>query len=157
MNGKDGDLAGLRPVRARIRQPGYPISPQERDLRERLVRQRDKMRASRCPTCGNEPRGARARFRQRQDLAIVWLYPDPDRPGAVIQRHHCAQCQPHRHCQTVVCPLCADGPIIAGDLADLMSDERPPPEPVRRWLAEHGWHNDPDDDLVCPDHQRSRS
>lgn len=57
----------------------------------------------------------------------------------------------------MVCPLCAGGPIVAGDLADLMTNGHGPPEPVRRWLAEHGWHEDPDDGLVCPGHPRSQA
>jgi hypothetical protein len=35
---------------------------------------------------GNEPVEARARFQQRQDLGVVWLYADPDRPGTVAER-----------------------------------------------------------------------
>jgi hypothetical protein len=46
---------GLRPIRARIRQPDEPLSSSDRELRDRLVRQRVAMRASACPSCGNEP------------------------------------------------------------------------------------------------------
>jgi hypothetical protein len=42
--------------------------------------------------------------------------------------------------------------MVAGDLADAMPDERTPPEPVRRWLTEQGWHDDPDNGLACPAH-----
>lgn len=149
----DGDLAGLRPVPARIHPTGEPPTSAERDLRDRLARQREAMRTARCPSCGAEPVAARARWEQRQDLAIVWLYADPQRDSAVIERHHCARCQPHQHVQTIICPLCTDGPIVAGDLADLMATLGTPPEPVRRWLDKHGWHDDPDHGLVCAEHQ----
>lgn len=139
-----------RPKPARLTGPGSEVSP---ELVARLEKQRVAMAASRCPTCGNEPVEARARWQQRQDLAIVWLYADPDRPGAVIEKHHCMQCQPHQHFATIVCPLCGDGPMVAGDLADLMPDEKNPPELVRGWLTEQGWHDDPDDGLVCAEHR----
>lgn len=156
-SGNEDDLAGLRPVRARVRRPGEPLSPQEHDLHERLVHQRDRMRVSRCPTCGNEPAEARARWQQRQDLAIVWLYADPDRPGEITEWRHCAECQPHQRFQTIVCPLCGDGPIVAGDLADAVPDEHTPPEPVRNWLDQQGWHDDPDGGLVCAQHPATRT
>ncbi|MGH3772905.1 MAG: recombinase family protein, partial [Pseudonocardiaceae bacterium] len=69
--------APARPIPARIRQPDEPLSSRERQLRDRLVRQREAMRASACPTCGNEPADAQSRWHQRQDLAITWLYPGP--------------------------------------------------------------------------------
>jgi DNA invertase Pin-like site-specific DNA recombinase len=146
------DLAGLRPKPARIRQAGEPVPAAERELVERLTRQREKMRASRCPSCGNEPMEAQDRWQQRQDLAIVWLYADPDHPGDVVEKNHCAHCQPHQHFATIVCPLCGDGPMLAGDLADLTSDPAKPPEPVRQWLGQQGWHDDPDDGRVCGQH-----
>lgn len=149
------DLSGLRPIPARIRQDGEPLTAAEVDLRERLVRQRETIRAACCPTCGNEPVEARGRFQQRQDLAIVWLYTDPDQPGAVIEQRHCAGCQPHHHVATIVCPLCGDGPMVAGDLADLMPDPANPPAAVRGWLTGHGWHDATGDGLVCADHSGS--
>jgi DNA invertase Pin-like site-specific DNA recombinase len=147
-NGPDADVV-RRPIWARLAGPGSQPSP---DLMQRLEKQRAAMRASRCPTCGNEPVEVRARWQQRQDLAIVWLYADPDRPGAVTETHHCAECQPHQHFQTIVCPLCGDGPMVGGDLADLMPDENTPPETVRGWLADRGWHDDPDDSFICGQH-----
>jgi len=138
-----------RPKPARITGPDSQPSP---ELMRRLEQQRSKIRASRCPNCGNEPFEARARWQQRQDLAIVWLYPDPKRSGFAIERHHCAVCQPHQHFQTVVCPLCSDGPMVAGDLADHITDQGLLPDPVLRWLDEHGWHDTSDDGLVCGAH-----
>jgi DNA invertase Pin-like site-specific DNA recombinase len=70
---------GLRPIRARIRRPDEPLSSAERELRDRLVRQSETMRALVCPTCAHEPVEAQTRRRHRQDLEITWLYPDPAR------------------------------------------------------------------------------
>jgi hypothetical protein len=140
---------GLRPIRARIRQPDEPLSSSDRELRDRLVRQRAAMRASACPTCGNEPVSAGERWRQRQDLAITWLYPDPASELRVVERVHCSACQPHQRVATVVCELCGDGPLLAGDLAAAVTDDRPPAL-VRTWLAENGWQVSPR--LLCPDH-----
>jgi hypothetical protein len=42
--------------------------------------------------------------------------------------------------------------MLAGDLAEKMTDPADPPSPVRGWLTEHGWRDDPDDGLVCADH-----
>lgn len=110
------------------------------------------MRASPCPTCGNEPVAVRARWQQRQDLAITWLYTDPEDPGHGVARRHCAACQPHEHVATVVCPRCGDGPMFAGELAGQMPDDDTPPAAVRRWLAEQSWHEQPGTGLVCSDH-----
>jgi DNA invertase Pin-like site-specific DNA recombinase len=140
---------GLRPIRARIRQPDEPLSSSDRELRDRLVRQRAAMRASACPTCGNDPVSAGERWRQRQDLAITWLYPDPASELRVVKRVHCSACQPHQRVATVVCQLCGDGPLLAGDLAAGATDELPPAV-VRPWLVNQGWQVSPE--LLCPDH-----
>lgn len=104
----------------------------------------------RCPSCGTDPgRSARDRWQQWQDLAITWLYPDPQRPGAVSERHHCASCQPHEQVSVLECPRCGDGPMLAGELADQAA---PPAGPVRVWLTEHGWHEDAEHGLVCGTH-----
>lgn len=143
--------AAWRPVRARIRHPDEPVSPAERELRERLVRQSETMRALACPTCGHEPVDAQTRRRQRQDLEITWLYPDPASQLRVIERVHCLSCQPHQQVATVVCQLCGDGPLLAGELATA-TDELPPAV-VRTWLTTKGWQLSPR--LLCPDHPHS--
>lgn len=140
---------GGRPVRARIRQPGEPVSERELALQERLVSQRAAMRAEACPTCDNQPLDVHSRRRQRHDLAATWLYPDPASQLRVIERVHCAACQPHQRVATVVCELCGDGPLLAGDLAAGATDELPPAV-VRTWLVTHGWALSPR--LLCPDH-----
>jgi DNA invertase Pin-like site-specific DNA recombinase len=139
----------LRPVPARIRRPDEPITGAERRLRDRLVRQRAAMCASACPTCGNEPIEAGDRWRQRQDLAITWLYPNPENTEQVIERHHCAECQPHQQVATVLCAVCGDGPLLVNDLAAYATDDKPPAA-LRRWLAGQGWLTSPR--LLCPDH-----
>lgn len=95
-SGAEALPATLRPVRARIRRPDEPLTEQQRDLHDRLARQRAAISKATCPTCGNKPVQARARWQQRQDLAVVWLYADPDHPGEFIERRHCAECQPHQ-------------------------------------------------------------
>lgn len=140
---------GLRPVRARIRRPGEPVPERERALQERLVGQRDAMRAAACPTCGDQPLDVHSRRRQRHDLAATWLYPDPTSQLRVIERVHCAACQPHQRVATVVCELCGDGPLLVNDLAAAATDELPPAV-VRTWLVTHGWALSPR--LLCPDH-----
>src|SRR5882757_5580010 len=132
--GHSDDLAGLRPVRARIHQIGQLITTaNEGDLRDRGVGQRETMRASRCLTCGAEPVDARACWAQREDLAIVWLYPIPSGPmpspkltiapnaghtntlrplparctGLVCAQHHSHRSwtpTPHENCRVTVSP-----------------------------------------------------
>jgi len=65
-----------RPVRVGLRRTEEPLSSQERELHDRLVRQRVAMRTSRWPSCGNEPIEARERWQQRQDLVTIWLHLD---------------------------------------------------------------------------------
>ncbi|MBV9162626.1 MAG: recombinase family protein [Pseudonocardiales bacterium] len=146
-----GLVDAVRPTPARIRQPGEPLSSRERELRDRLVRQREAMRVWACPSCGNEPVNAQTRWHQRQDLAITWLYPDPTNRQRVLERVHCSACQPHQQAVTVVCELCGDGPLLAGDLAAAAADG-PLPAAVRAWLAEKGWQLSPRP--LCPDHPR---
>ena len=141
--------APWRPVPARIRQPDEPLSSHERELRDRLVRQSETMRALACPTCGHEPLDAQTRRRQRQDMEITWLYPDPASQLRVVERVHCSACQPHQQVATVVCELCGDGPLLAGDLAAAADDDLPS-SMVLEWLVDKGWQVSPE--LLCPDH-----
>jgi hypothetical protein len=101
----------LRPAPARIGHPDQPLSAPELELRNRLVRQRDAMRASRCPTCGNEPVEAQTRWQQRQDLATIWLHLDGD---TIHEHRHCVACQPHDQPLIIECDRCGDGPLITG-------------------------------------------
>jgi DNA invertase Pin-like site-specific DNA recombinase len=146
----DKTTVGARPKAARPRTPAAetgqpPSASPERADRSGSVDAANGL----CPSCGAEAgHGARARWQQRQDLAITWLYPDPQQPGAVIERHHCAACQPHEYVTVLECPRCGDGPMLAGELAHR---DEPASGPVRAWLTEHGWHEDKRG-LVCGAH-----
>jgi hypothetical protein len=81
---------------------------------------------------------------------MLWLHPDPDTPGAVIEGRHCRTCHPRGPVVDVECTHCGDGPIITGALAE---DSTPGSVayPARRWLLAAGWTTAPE--LVCPAHQ----
>lgn len=109
----------------------------------------------RCPSCGDE---LRDQARHRQDLAMTWLYSDPLHPGRVLERRHCVGCQPHEQVAGIECALCAAGPILAGELAALTARGPVPglADPVRVWLAEHGWRELRGLGLVCARHRQIR-
>jgi DNA invertase Pin-like site-specific DNA recombinase len=102
-----------------------------------------------CPSCGHEPGTREEAMQLRADLAVRWLEPDPDNPGAVVEAGHCRTCQPRGPVVNVECVRCGDGPIITGALAE---DSAPGSVayPARRWLVGAGWTTAPD--LVCPEH-----
>jgi len=93
-----------------------------------------------CTTCGHRPLSLRDLHRYRQDLLEPWLYLDQDRPGEVVERHHCARCQPHDSASALACAVCGDGPLLAGELADQVRNERTPPNLARRagWTSTAG-------------------
>lgn len=80
---------------------------------------------------------------------MTWLYPDPRDPGRVLERRHCAGCQPHELVAGVECALCADGPMLAGELA---ARESGLAGPVLAWLEGHGWTDRRGLGPVCPRH-----
>jgi hypothetical protein len=94
------------------------------------------MRASTYPTCGNELASVGERWRQRQDLAITWLYPYPDHtsPPQLVERVHCAACQPHQQVATVVCEPCGEGPRCWQ-----ATSPRPSPMTTHRPWSGRGW------------------
>jgi len=102
-----------------------------------------------CPSCGHEPTTRADAAQLRGDLAVLWLYPDPDTPGAVVEGRHCRACHPRGRVVNVECVRCGDGPIITGVLAE-DSTAGSVSYPARRWLAATGWTTAPD--LVCPQH-----
>jgi DNA invertase Pin-like site-specific DNA recombinase len=64
-------------LRPRPAAPGQEtLTAPGHDVPRPTERQRIAMRASRCPTCGNEPTQTRHRWQQRQDLATIWLHLD---------------------------------------------------------------------------------
>jgi DNA invertase Pin-like site-specific DNA recombinase len=131
--------AVLRPKPARIPQTDEPPSVQERQLRDRLVRQREAMRASRCPACGNEPVDAQTRWQQRQDLTTVWLHLDGDE---LREQRHCVACQPHDQPMIIECDRCGDGPLVTGLPANTPIEQWPPA--LTRWLHNNGWRTNPE-------------
>jgi Resolvase, N terminal domain len=141
---KTPDSAGsptavLRPKPARIPQTDEPPSVQERQLRDRLVRQREAMRASRCPACGNEPVDAQTQWQQRQDLTTVWLHLDGDE---LREQRHCVACQPHDQPMIIECDRCGDGPLVTGLPANTPIEKWPPA--LTRWLHNNGWRTNPE-------------
>jgi DNA invertase Pin-like site-specific DNA recombinase len=133
-----GPADALRPRPARIQQTDEPASVRELQLRARLVRQREAMRATRCPSCGNEPVDAQTRWRQRQDLATIWLHLDSD--GTLREQRHCVACQPHDQPLIIECDRCGDGPLITGLPATTPPGQWPPA--ITRWLHNNGWRTD---------------
>ncbi|GAB2451939.1 hypothetical protein GCM10027262_76410 [Nocardia tengchongensis] len=123
-----------------------------RELAREKMRLRREQLAVPCPTCGNRPTEAYAAQQQTQDLTISWLEPDPDQVGAVIERRHCAACQPGGQIAAADCGLCDNGPILVGDLAAELIEWHTVAEPVRSWLLEAGWRAHPRHGLICADH-----
>lgn len=102
-----------------------------------------------CPNCGHEPATRSEAAHQRADLAVTWLYLDPDVPSGIVDQRHCRSCQPEYQAVDVACTVCGDGPILAGELAtEARSDALP--EPIQEWLTAAGWQTNPT--LLCPDH-----
>ncbi|MER7244673.1 recombinase family protein [Kribbella sp. NPDC000426] len=90
---------------------------------------------SACPTCEYRPSSEHELQLHRDDLANVWLLPDPAQPAtAVIERWHCSQCQPHQ-ARIIMCGLCISTVMLGGGLAagEHVSDA------VTLWLAARGW------------------
>jgi len=102
-----------------------------------------------CPSCGREPGTREEAMELRADLAVLWLHPDSDSPGSVVEARHCRTCQLRGPVVDVECTRCGDGPIITGALAE---DSAPGSVayPARRWLVAAGWVTAPE--LVCPAH-----
>jgi hypothetical protein len=97
------------------------------------------MRAPRCPTCGNEPVEGQSRWRQRHDLAIIWLHLNGDE---LREQRHCVACQPHDQPVIIECDRCGDGPLITGLPANTPIDQWPPA--LTRWLHNNGWRTKPE-------------
>lgn len=104
-----------------------------------------------CSTCGHEPTTRAEAIHQRADLAVTWLYPDPDQPSQLVARQHCRQCQPDQGVVDIACTVCGDGPILTGELAAAVTTTNDQSEPVQQWLTAAGWQTTPT--LQCPDHQ----
>ncbi len=101
------------------------------------------------PSCGHEPFTREEAVQLRADLAVLWLHPDPENPGAVVEARHCRSCYPLGPVVDVECARCGDGPVVTGALAQ-DSASGSVAYPARRWLVAAGWSTEPD--LVCPEH-----
>lgn len=102
-----------------------------------------------CPACGHDPTTREEAAQLRADLAVLWLHPDPDNPGSVIQARQCRSCYPRGQVVDVECTRCGDGPIVTAALAE-DSATGSVAYPARRWLVAAGWTTAPE--LVCPEH-----
>ncbi|WP_327117901.1 hypothetical protein OHB12_08880 [Nocardia sp. NBC_01730] len=102
-----------------------------------LLRREANQAATRCPSCGWLPDDERQRARQRQDLTVTWLYPDPDRPEELLTRQHCERCQPIRRPVGLDCVICGDGPLLYGD-STVAAESGELSDTVRRWLNREG-------------------
>jgi len=101
-----------------------------------------------CSSCGHEPATRAEVIHQRADLAVTWLYPDPDQPSQLVVPQHCRQCQPDQVVVDIACTVCGDDPILTGALAAAVTDPNDQPVPVQRWLTAAGWLTTPT--LQCP-------
>ncbi|WP_159848574.1 hypothetical protein [Nocardia sp. CY41] len=107
-------------------------------------------------TCGYTTTSDRERGRLLQDNAVIWLEPDPEHPGGLVERRHCQRCRP-RPTETIAdvdCALCDDsGPLLVGHWATELIDTGTVPALVLRWLTVRKWRTIPGiEGLVCPDH-----
>lgn len=123
----------------------------ERGITHRPARRDPRGPSLTCPTCGHRPTHAGEHSRHRLDLATTWLYPHPNRPSQLVERAHCARCQPHQRIATLDCLLCGDGPLLVGALTELDADGLPP-APAQAWLTARGWRLRPRP--ICPRHPR---
>jgi hypothetical protein len=107
------------------------------------------------------------RATDRREALVDILHRAQRVQGEKKQRHHAANAevavgdsasadhqddQPRQHVSSANCALCDNGPILVGDLADGVTELDQVPEPVRRWLIDHGWRDHPRHGLICPDH-----
>jgi len=92
--------------------PAEPPPDTDRPVDEHIYAPTSAPRTSRaCPSCGHEPTTREEATTQRADLAVTWLYADPNRPGQLLPRRHCRHCQPHHPVVDIACAVCGDGHI----------------------------------------------
>lgn len=95
-------------------------------------------RPTACPTCAHIPTAAAEAAEQRRDLRVVWLVETPGQPGHLAVSRFCAECQPRGVVFPIVCRVCADGPMITGQLAE-QAVAAELPTVVADALAARGW------------------
>jgi DNA invertase Pin-like site-specific DNA recombinase len=126
----------LKPAPA---QPELPGVVEDQELVDVVQAMPAAPNTSTCPTCGYQPKYQRDRLLLRDALDQVWLAPDPDGSGELLERWHCDRCQPQGTeppGHLVMCPCGGDSVIISAELAGQVGDST---SAVTRWLTGHGW------------------
>jgi hypothetical protein len=84
-----------------------------------------------------------------EELATTWLFVEGGRAGdTVVVRWFCRACVPAGPVAELACAVCADGPLLAGELA--IGTAR---QVVEEWLIGQGWRSrGPSGDgvVLCP-------
>ncbi|MFB6726729.1 hypothetical protein ACFCV3_41550 [Kribbella sp. NPDC056345] len=93
-----------------------------------------------CPTCHTTLDDDASAARLREELRTAWWSTSDQDPGRITVTRHCGHCQPHT-VYIVVCLVCGDGPILAGQLARDVLDSHPQrlPAAVVDELTRTGW------------------
>jgi hypothetical protein len=93
-----------------------------------------------CPTCRTIPADDAGAARLREELRTAWWSTSDQDPGRLSITRHCGHCQPHT-VYILVCMICGDGPILAGQLARDVIDSQPVqlPAVVVDELTRTGW------------------
>jgi hypothetical protein len=102
-----------------------------------------------CPGCGRRPGSVVQRRVLAEELATTWLLVEGSPVGGtVVVRSFCRACVPAGPVTEVACEVCADGPLLAGELAT--GTARPV---VEEWLVGQGWRRRAtagDGVVLCP-------
>lgn len=88
-----------------------------------------------CPCCGSRAASLGEASRLGADLGVLWLV---ERHGDLRPRRFCVACAPRGPVTDIVCAVCGDGPLVAGELTDPAHRER-----VWWWLRARGWRSRP--------------
>lgn len=89
-----------------------------------------------CPGCGRRPGSVVERRVLADELATTWLLVEGGLAGGamVVVRSFCRACVPAGPVAEVACAMCADGPLLAGELATGAARQV-----VEEWLIGQGW------------------
>ncbi|MEV6415353.1 hypothetical protein [Kribbella sp. NPDC051718] len=77
-----------------------------------------------CPSCGDTPGNNSEAARLREELQTEWWSASDQDPARIVVTQHCGRCQPHT-VYAMACLACGDGPLLAGELAELARDADP--------------------------------
>lgn len=101
-----------------------------------------------CPGCGRRPGSVVERWVLADELATTWLLVEGGRVGeTVVARRFCRACVLGGPVAEVACAVCADGPLLAGELATGTGRCR-----ADAWLLGQGWRSDTAAEgvVLCP-------